>query len=152
MDGGAKCSVTNILEILRNVTWFDNKKNKAPVHMKGATSDTLIVPTVKGWLHIQANTKDKYLDVLCYYSPHFTSILLSERDVLLSNPCAKEYSGQVMSKYFELNNKKVNKDLRKRVYVDLEDANGYHLDYGNCTLTFVHATQHRRNIKIPEII
>ena len=47
MDGGAKCSVTNILEILQNVTWFDNNKNRAPVHMKGATSGTLIVPAVK---------------------------------------------------------------------------------------------------------
>ena len=30
MDGGAKCSVTNIVEILRNVTWFDHRK-RAPV-------------------------------------------------------------------------------------------------------------------------
>ena len=53
MDGGAKCSVTNILEILRNVTWFDNKKkNPAPVHMKGATSGTLIVLAAKGWLQV----------------------------------------------------------------------------------------------------
>ena len=50
MDGGAKCSVTNILEILRNVTWFNKKKNPASVHMKGATSGTLIVPAAKGWL------------------------------------------------------------------------------------------------------
>ena len=59
MDGGAKCSVTNILEILRNVTWFDKKKNPAPVHMKGATSGTLIVPAAKGWLRVQANTRDQ---------------------------------------------------------------------------------------------
>ena len=52
MDGGAKCSVTNILEILRNVTWFDKKKNPAPVHMKGATSGTLIIPAAKGWLRV----------------------------------------------------------------------------------------------------
>ena len=30
MDGGAKCSVTNIVEILRNVTWFNHNK-RAPV-------------------------------------------------------------------------------------------------------------------------
>ena len=36
MDGRVKCSVTNILEILRNVTWFDKKKNPAPVNMKGS--------------------------------------------------------------------------------------------------------------------
>ena len=26
VDGGAKCSVTNIVEILRNITWFDQRK------------------------------------------------------------------------------------------------------------------------------
>ena len=57
-----------------------------------------------------------------------------------------------MSKYFELNNKKVNADLRKRGCVDLDDANGYYLDYGNCTLTCVHATKRNRNIEIPGII
>ena len=75
------------------------KKNLAPVHMKGAKSGTLIVHAAKGWLRVQANTRDCYLDVMCYYFPHFTSTLLSDRDVLLFNPCAKEYSGQVMSKF-----------------------------------------------------
>ena len=152
MDGGAKCSVTNILEILRNITWFDKKKNPKPVHMKGATSGTLIIPAAKGWLQVQANTKDQYLDVLCYYSPHFTSTLLSDRYVLLSNQCAKEYSGQVMSKYFDLNNKRVNDDLRKWGCINLQDVDGYHLDYGNCTLTCVHVTKKCRNIEIPGII
>ena len=110
MDGGAKCSVTNILEILRNVTWFDNKKNRAPVHMKGSTSGTLIVPA------------------------------------------AKEFSGQVMTKYFDLDNKKVNADLRKRGCVDLNNSNGYHLDYGNCTLTCVHSKRRTSNIEISGII
>ena len=119
MDGGAKCSVTNILEILRNITWFDKKKNPALVHIKGATSGTLIVPEAKGWLHVQANTRDQYLDVLCYYSPYFTSTLLSDRDVLLSNPCAKEYSGQVISKYFDLNSKQVNEDPRKKRVMEI---------------------------------
>ena len=58
MDGGAKCSVTNILEILQNVTWFDKNKNPAPIHMKGATSGTLSIPAAQGWLQVQVNTKD----------------------------------------------------------------------------------------------
>ena len=78
MDGGAKYSVRNIVEILRNVTWFDQHK-QAPVHMRGATSGKIIVPMAKGWLWIQAiNVKNGYIDVLCYYSPHFTSTLLFE--------------------------------------------------------------------------
>ena len=48
MDGGAKCSVTNILEILQNVTWLDKHKNPAPVHLKQATSGSLFIHTAKG--------------------------------------------------------------------------------------------------------
>ena len=36
MDGGAKCSVTNIIEILCNVGWFNNN-NKALVKIRRAT-------------------------------------------------------------------------------------------------------------------
>ena len=99
MDNGAKCSVTNIVEILQNVRWYDDKF-KAPVHMKGATLVNLIIPAAQGWLRIQANTKSGYLDVLCFYSPHFTSTLLADRDILHSWPYCKQFSGQVMSKYF----------------------------------------------------
>ena len=49
MDGGAKCSVTNIVEILRNVTWFD-QRNCSPICMRGATLGKIIVPMAKGWL------------------------------------------------------------------------------------------------------
>ena len=44
MDGGAKCSVTNIVEILQDVKWLNNK-NKAPVRMQGETSANIIVPS-----------------------------------------------------------------------------------------------------------
>ena len=71
--------------------------------MRGATSGKIIVPMAKGWLRVQAgNVKQGFIDVLCYYSPHFTSTLLSERDVLRSSTYAKEFSGQVMTKYFRV--------------------------------------------------
>ena len=111
MHGGAKCSVTNIVEILRNVTWFDHHK-RAPVRMKGATSGKIIVSRAKGWSRVQAsNVKKGYINVLCYYSLHFTSTLLSERDVLRSSTYAKKFLGPVMTKYLELNDEKVNQDL-----------------------------------------
>ena len=89
MDGGAKCSVTNIVEILQNVTWFDQRK-QAPVRVRGATSGKIIIPLAKEWLRVQAaNVKKGYIDVLCYYSPHFTSTLLSEQDVSRSSQYAK---------------------------------------------------------------
>ena len=81
MDGSVKCSVTNIIEIFCDVEWFNNN-NKAPVKMRGATSGNIIVPSAQGWLQVQANTKQGYIDVLCFYSSHFTFTLLSDRDVL----------------------------------------------------------------------
>ena len=90
MDSGAKCSVTNIIEILCNVKWF-NDKDRGPVRMRGATSGKIIVPSAQCWLQVQAGTKQGFIDVLCFYSPHFTSTLLSNRDVLCSTKFAKEY-------------------------------------------------------------
>ena len=59
------------------------KSKQAPVWMRGATSGKIIVPMAKGWLGVQAeNVRKGYIDVLYYCSPHFTSTLLSERDVL----------------------------------------------------------------------
>ena len=49
MDGSAKCSITNIIDILRNVIWFD-QHNGSSVCMCGATSGKIIIPLTKGWL------------------------------------------------------------------------------------------------------
>ena len=57
-----------------------------------------------------------------------------------------------MYKYFDLNSKRVNEDQRKRMCVNLQDVDGYHLNYGNCTLTCVHDSKQCRNIEIPGII
>ena len=151
MDNGAKCSVTNIVDILRDVKWY-NKKFKPPVHMKGATSGNIIVPAAEGLLRVQANTKLGHLDVLYFYSPHFTSTLLSDRDILRSCPYCKQFSGQMMNKYFELDNKKVDQALATDGCVDLQSQNEYHLDYGHCTLTCIHDSLKRKNVEIPGIV
>lgn len=83
--------------------------------LRGSTSGNIIVSLAQGWLRVQANTKQEYIDVLCFYSPHFTSTLLSDQDVLRSTKFAKEYRGQAMVKYFDLNDKKVNNDLSSKV-------------------------------------
>ena len=137
MDGGAKCYVKNIIDILCNDTWF-NQRNLLPVHMRGATSGKVIIHLAKGWLQVQANTKDGFLDVLCYYSSYFTSTLLSELDILRSSKYAKESAGQVMTKYFELNGDKVNQTLLSKNSVDFNLYYDYQMDYCSCTLTCVH--------------
>ena len=62
-----------------------------------------------------------YIDVHVYYSPVFASTLLSDRDVLFATPFCKDYSGQVMSKYFDLNNEKLCNDLKTKDSVDLHN-------------------------------
>ena len=121
--------------------------------MRGATSGKVIVPLPKRYLQVQEIiVKKGYIDVLCYYSPHFTSTLLSERDVLRSSTYAKEFSGQVMTEYFELNDEKVNQDLLSKGSIDLNRQSDYQMDYGNCTLTCVHQKLPFKNIEIPGII
>ena len=59
MDNSAKCSVTkcsvtNIVAILRDVKWY-NSKLKAPIHMRGATSGTLIVLAAQGLSDVEVD-------------------------------------------------------------------------------------------------
>ena len=76
MNNRAKCPVTNIVEILMNVKWYGKKNFKTTIHIKDATSGTIIVPASQGWLRVQANTKKRYIDILCFYSLHFMFTLL----------------------------------------------------------------------------
>ena len=101
--------------------------------MRGATSGQLIVPVAEGLLQVWLeNIKNHYIDVQSFDSLHFTATLLSDRDVLWSNPYAKEYSGIIITKYFELNIKKVNHDLQKWGFVDLNNQQQNQMDYGTC--------------------
>ena len=78
MNGGAKCPMTNYVDILWNVPWYD--KNKPTVHVMGAISGQIIIPVAKDLLWIHVNTSYGYNYLQCSYSPHFTSNLLSDRD------------------------------------------------------------------------
>lgn len=65
--------------------------------MKGATtSDNIIIPKAQGYLQVSTIQDGKCIDVLCYYSPEFTSMLLLDNNVLKSDKHVKEYSGQSM--------------------------------------------------------
>ena len=85
MDNGAKCSVTNKISILRNIKYFD-KSNPAPVRMRGATSKDIVIPEAEGKLRVQADVPEGFIDVHVFYSPFFTSTLLSDRDILFATP------------------------------------------------------------------
>ena len=117
--------------------------------MKGATSDQPIVPESEGKLRVKAITTG-YIDVQCYYSPHFTSTLLSDCDVLHSSPFDKDFSGQILTKYFELNNEVIHNNLKQKGRVNLNNNQQYHMDYGTCTC--IDKKVERFNIEIPSII
>ena len=72
MDGGTKCTVTNNLHLLKDVKWY-NQWFKLIVTMKGTTSDNIIILEAQGYLQVSTIIKDVTIDVLCYYSPEFTS-------------------------------------------------------------------------------
>ena len=76
------------------------KRFRPKVTMKSATSDNIIIPEAQGYLQVSTITKGVTIDVLCYYSPEFTSTLLSDNDILLSNNNASDYVGQSMLKLF----------------------------------------------------
>ena len=50
--------------------------------MKGETSNNVIVSHSEGYLQVPTIQEGKWIDVHCYYSPEFTSTLLSDNDVL----------------------------------------------------------------------
>ena len=151
IDGGAKSSVTNLLEILHNVKWY-NDKFKCRVYMKGATSKKVIIPKAIGKLRVRANTVDGYLDCDCYYSPDFTTTLLSEVDVRKATRFPKQYGSQVLAKSFAIDDETLIKDLTTGKDVNLENASEYQMDYGNCKLICFHRKTKSRNVEVPGII
>ena len=118
IDSGDKCSVTNNIDLLWDVKWFDDKR-KSLVHMKDDTSDQPIVPEAEVKLRVKAITSTGYVDVQFYFLPQFNSNLLSHCDVLCSSPFAKDFSGQILSKYFELNNELIHNDPKRNGTVNL---------------------------------
>ena len=99
MDSGTKCTITNNINLLKNVKWY-SRWFLPRVKMKGATLKTIIVPEAQGYLEVPTITPGVTIDVLCYYSPDFTSTLLSDNDVLKANKHAKQFSGQSMLTFF----------------------------------------------------
>ena len=76
MDSGAGVSVTNLISLLHNVKFF-NTKFKINVCMYGVTSKLISTPRAVGYMRICVLTRQGFIDVKCYYSPHFSTTLLS---------------------------------------------------------------------------
>ena len=154
MDGGAKCSVTNNLLLLKIVRFY-NKLFPCRTKMKGATSKSIIVPKAEDYLQVPTIVGGETIDIKCFYSPDFTSTLLSDNDVLLSNKHHKAYKGQSMVKFFEPDEiKELPVSQREKQKRQLSDSvtSSYDHNYGNCILACTHKSKSNRNIYIPGII
>ena len=83
-------SITNLVSLLHNVKFFDDKfKSRASMH--GATLKEIITPRAVGLIRVCALTKQRYLDVKCYYSSHFSTTLLSQVSVIEATGHPKQY-------------------------------------------------------------
>ena len=130
--------------------------------MKGASSDNIIIPEAQGYLQVPTITKGVTIDVLCYYSPEFTSTLLSDNDVILSNKNSGDYTDQLMLKFFnhkeldEMEELPIPKLQQQTAEIQKQELDKttkrYTLNYGNCMLCCTHKNKHSCNIYILGII
>ena len=111
--------------------------------MKGATSDAIIIPEAQGYMRVQANgLTDGYLDVLTYFSPSFTTTLLSEESVRKATGFKNEYNIQAMRKVFDVDEELLTKDLANDQHPDsFDDLLKYEKDSGYCKLISYHCRQ-----------
>ena len=86
----------------------------------------------------------------CYYSPHFSTILLSQVSVIEATGQPKQYVSQGMQLFFAPNEEVLDHDLMSNS-INLESVN-YNHDYGTCMLTCVHRNKHSRSTSVPGII
>ena len=152
MDGGAKCTVTNNINLLKNVHWY-NQWFCSRARMKGETSTNIIIPHAEGYLQAPTIQEGKCIDVKCYYSPEFTSTLLSDNDVLHSSKFGKQYFGQSMLKFFDPD-EEISVEQQEQLKNQKLDAivQQYDHNYGNCILACTHKKKFNRNVYIPGII
>ena len=123
--------------------------------MRSATSKTIIVPEAQGYLEVPTITPRVTIDVLCYYSPDFTSTLLLDNDVLKAHKDTKQFSGQSILKFFdELEITEMPPDMKDKINNQVlnEDTTEYNHNYGNCILCCTHKRKFNRNMYIPGII
>ena len=161
MDGGAKCTVTNNLRLLKDVKWY-NRWFRPTVTIKGATSNNIIIPDAQGYFQVPNIAKGVTINILCYYSPEFISTLLSDNDVLLANNNASNYVEQLIMKVFD--QKELDKIeklpipnlCRQAAKIRKQESDNttkhYTHNYGNCMICYTHKNKFNWNIYIPGII
>ena len=75
-ESGADATLTNLLIYLHDYKHY-NTKFKCPVKLTGAIGTKDIHPLGEGFLHLPASTPSGFLTVCYFYSPQFSSTLVS---------------------------------------------------------------------------
>lgn len=154
MDGGAKCIVTNKIELLHDIRFY-SKLFPPKVKMKGATSNNIIVPVAEGFLKVPTIHKDVFLKIKCYYSLEFTSTLLPDNDILKELQMKKDYCEQLMMRFFEqaeIDELPVEERDKIRNQKLDDFTRTYDHNYGNYILCCTHKRKFNRNIYVPGVI
>ena len=79
---------------LMDVRWY-NQWFQTKAQLREPTSNDIFIPQVEGFLQVPTVQEGQYTDVLCYYSLKFTSILLSDNDVLCSSKFGRDYNTNI---------------------------------------------------------
>ena len=150
IDTGAKASVTNCLHLLHNVKFY-SETFPCRVRMYGATNkELLICPEAVGMLRIPALNQIKYIDIECFYSPSFSSTLLSDNDIIKATGHHKDFYGQSIDKFFDHDEEQIQHDIKEGDF-NIEKRD-YNKDTGHCIIVCHHKVTRNKNIIIPGII
>ena len=107
--------------------------------MYGATNWKKIVPKAIGKLQVPNNIIEGYMDVDCYYRPHFTSTLMSDISVLEASKHRGQYSSAWLRKFFDQDEDQIEEDIEKFGDLDLSNTI-YQLESGSCMLVAPHCS------------
>ena len=149
MDGWVGGSVTNLVSLLHNVKFFDTKF-KSHVCMHGFTSKKIITSCAVEYMRVHALTIHGYLDATCYYSPHYSTTLLSQVSAFKATSHPKQYIFLECNYLFGFNKRstgsRLNVKLRQLGKFWLQSQSQY-LCAHSCS-----SPKHSSSVSVPEII
>ena len=101
LDTGAKVTCTNVLHILHNFKYYDSTFPSSFRLTVAIDKSFAVLRLGEGYLNITAINRQGFIAGKCLYSPHLTSSLLSENDIILtSGDSEKDFSDQIIDKTF----------------------------------------------------
>ena len=118
--------------------------------MHGATSKKLIIPHSVEYMRICTFTRQGFIDVKCYYLPHFNTTLLLHVSVIEATGQPKDNISQGIQLYFVPNEVFLDWGLMSNS-TNLENVD-YNYDYRTYILACVHHHKHNHSISIPGVI